>query len=71
MRVTEKLLNDNSKKNKNVKITEPDEVEIYMKREVSKEAINKRQSAFSSKLDEGINVSKSVFDKKAVFKTNN
>lgn len=69
MRVTEKLLYDNNKpKTKNE--SEPETVEMYMERAKNKEPINKRKSVFQSKFESGINSNQSVFDKQAVFRTN-
>lgn len=70
MRVTEKLINDNKKKNSN-KEKEPEMVEIYMEKKKTTESINRRRSVFDSRYNEGINTTKSVFDKKATFKTYN
>ena len=69
MRVTEKLLYDNNKpKTKNE--SEPETVEMYMERAKNKEPINKRMYVFQSKFESGINSNQSVFDKQAVFRTN-
>lgn len=68
MRVTEKLINDNKKKNSNQE-KEPEIVEMYMERKKTNEFLNRRGSVFESKYSEGINTNKSVFDRKATFKT--
>lgn len=70
MRVTEKLINDNKKKNSN-KEKEPEMVEMYMERKNTTESINRRKSVFDSSYNEGINTTKSVFDRKATFRTYN
>ncbi|MBQ3546017.1 MAG: hypothetical protein IJA34_13710 [Lachnospiraceae bacterium] len=69
MRVTEKLLKENNKP-KIDRNLEPETVEMYMEREKNKEPINKRQSVFQSKFEKGINSNKSVFDRQAIFRTN-
>jgi hypothetical protein len=69
MRVTEKLLNDNNKSKLNRR-EEPQTVEMYMEKAKSMEPINQRKSVYQSVYNEGINSKQSVFDAKAVFKTN-
>lgn len=73
MRVTESLIRQNKKNNqKKNQFNEDDEPTMRYKEEKQEYwALNQNKSVFESRLQEGINTEKSVFDKKAVFRTDN
>lgn len=73
MRVTESLIRQNKIKNqKRNQFNEDDEPTMrYQEEKREYWALNQNQSVFESRFQEGINVEKSVFDKRAVFRTDN
>ena len=73
MRVTESLIRQNKIKNqKRTQFNEDDETTMrYQEGKREYWALNQNKSVFESRLQEGINTEKSVFDKKAVFRTDN
>lgn len=72
MRVTESLIRQNKIKNqKKNGFKEEDEPTMRYKEERQEYwAINQNKSVFESKFQDGINTAESVFDKTAVFRTN-
>lgn len=71
MRVTESLIRQNKINNmKRNQFNEDDEPTMCYKEERQEyRAINQTKSVFESSFSEGINTAESVFDKKAVFRT--
>ena len=71
MRVTESLIRQNKINNqKKIQYNEDDEPTMrYEKENREYWAINQNKSVFESKYQTGINTTKSVFDKKAIFRT--
>lgn len=72
MRVTESLIRQNKINNlKRKQFNEDDEPTLRYKEENHGYwAINQNKSVFESSFSEGINTAESVFDRKAVFRTN-
>ena len=73
MRVTESLIHQNKIKNrKKNQFNEDDEPTMRYKEERREYfTMNQSKSVFGSRFQEGVNVEKSIFDKKAVFRTDN
>ena len=73
MRVTESLISQNKiNNNKKNQFHEDEEPTMRYKEETHEYwAINQTKSVFESRFQEGINTAESVFDKKAVFRTEN
>ena len=72
MRVTESLIRQNKINNKKNQFHEDEEATMRYKEENHEYwAMNQMKSVFESRFYEGINTAESVFDKKAVFRTEN
>ncbi len=72
MRVTEALLRQNYQNRNKPKFDEDDEpTQTYNHEKKKWQALNQNRSAFDSVMEQGINSAESVFDRKAVFRTNN
>lgn len=73
MRVTESLIRQNKINNqKKNQFNEDDEPTMRYKEErIEYWALNQNKSVFESKFQEGINTAESIFDKNAVFRTDN
>ena len=73
MRVTESLIRQNKIKNqKKNQFNEDNEPTMrYQEKKQEYWALNQNKSVFESKFQDGINTAESVFDKKAVFRTDN
>lgn len=72
MRVTEDLIRQNRMKNQQRTRMQNEEEEPTMRYKEEKReywAVNGNKSVFDSPMDEGINTGKSVFNRKAVFRT--
>lgn len=73
MRVTESLIRQNKIKNqKKNQFNEDNEPTMrYQEKKQEYWALNQNKSVFESQFQDGINTAESVFDKKAVFRTDN
>ena len=73
MRATESLLRQhkmNKEKQSRVLNTQPEEMEMRMEwKDVKHVYLNDAESSFASKMSEGINNQKSIFDRQAIFHT--
>ena len=73
MRTTESLLRQhkmNKEKQNRVSNTQPEEMEMRMEwKDVKHTYLNDAESSFASKMSEGINNQKSIFDRQAIFHT--
>ena len=73
MRATESLLRQhkmNKEKQNRVLNTQPEEMEMRMEwKDVKHVYLNDAESSFASKMSEGINNQKSIFDRQAIFHT--
>ena len=72
MRVTESLIRQNKINNQKKNFFHEDDEPTMRYKEERQEywAINQNKSVFESKFQDGINTAESVFDKTAVFRTN-
>ena len=73
MRVTESLIRQNKIKNqKKNQFNEDNEPTMrYQEKKQEYWALNQNKSVFESQFQDGINTAESVFDEKAVFRTDN
>lgn len=73
MRVTESLIRQNKLNNQKKNRFQEDEEPTMRYKEESREywALNQNKSVFESGFQKGINTTESIFDKKAVFRTDN
>ena len=73
MRTTESLLRQhkmNKEKQNRISNTQPEEMEMRMEwKDVKQVYLNNAESSFASKMSEGINNQKSIFDRQAIFHT--
>ena len=73
MRVTEALIRQNRqnrmKKNRRNENDNEEPTQAYRERSLEWWSINQQKSAFASPMDDGINRRESVFDRQAVFRT--
>ena len=72
MRVTESLIRQNHKNNQKKNLFNEDDEPTMRYQDEAHEywALNQNKSVFESSFSNGINTAESVFDKKAMFRTN-